>query len=313
MKINVIIPVYNEASALQSHFAKISHCLKDLKEDLNFVLIDDGSKDNTWQVIEALTRAYDNVEGLKFARNYGKEAALMAGIRHKKADRYITMDSDLQHPPKHIMPMLELMDKTGANVVEGVKNSRGNESLKYKVIAKSFYKMLEKISNLDMDGSSDFKVMDAKVVDSLSGLNETRLFFRGLVDWVGFNSVKYEFDVEDRDQGESSFSSFRLMKLAMDAVFSYTSKPLYMTLVVSALFLLLGSILGIQTLYNYFTGIAVSGFSTVILLILITSALILFSIGIIGVYIARIYDEVKRRPQYILSETSHREGEKGAL
>lgn len=302
MRINVIIPVYNEESALAFNFDKIYSELKQLREDVHYILVDDGSVDSTWAVVENISKNHVNVEGIKFARNYGKEAALMAGISQSKADRYITMDSDLQHPPKHIGPMMALMDESKANIIEGVKNDRGVESFKYKVFAKSFYKLLHKMSNLDMDGSSDFKIMDSKVIDSITKMQETNIFFRGLVHWVGFKSEKYYFDVEDRLEGESSFSTFRLMRLAMDAVFSYTSKPLYITLIISLIFVVLGSILGIQTLINFMIGNAVSGFSTVIILILISSGLILFSLGIIGVYIARIYDEVKGRPQYILSE-----------
>ena len=298
----IIIPVYNEGKAIKKNFTEIYHIVQEDKIPCRFLLIDDGSKDNTWQEICALAESFEGVEALRFARNFGKEVALCAGIDYMEADRYLIMDSDLQHPPRFIKPMLELMDREQADIVNGIKKSRGRESLLYKAAAKSFYNLLKNSAGLDMQSSSDFKLMSRKVVDNLRRFTERNIFFRGLVDWVGFKNVAFYFEVDERANGTSRFSALGLFKLAFNAILSYTSKPLFLTVFAGLIFLIFAVILGIQTLYNYFSGRAVSGFSTVILLLLFIGSFIMLSIGIIGAYISRIFDEVKGRPRYIVSE-----------
>lgn len=298
----LIIPVFNEGDALRHNFLEIKRILNEDDLSCQFHFIDDGSKDHTWQVIESLAREFNDVSGIRFARNFGKEIALRAGIETVDADLYLTMDSDLQHPPQYIKEMLQVMADTGADIVDGVKASRGKESFKQKFLAKSFYKSLKWITGLEMDNSSDFKLMNRQVIDSLRSFHERNIFFRGIVSWVGFKSVKFEFDVADRMEGTSHFSFGRLIFLAMSAIVSYTSKPLYLTLFAGGLFFIFACVMGIQTLFNFFFGNAISGFSTVILLILITGSMIMLSLGIIGLYISRIYEEIKRRPRYLIDK-----------
>lgn len=302
MDIVIIIPVFNEENALFENFNIIDRSLK--KDDLlvNYMLIDDGSSDMTWEVIKKIKSAFPNVDGIRLSRNFGKEAAIIAGIQNTSADYYVVMDSDLQHPPQHIKPMLNTLIGRDANIIEGVKANRGKESLAYKITAKAFYKLLYRLTKMDLDGSSDFKIFDNQVADTIRMFNERNIFFRGIVDYVGFYKIEYPFVVENRIVGESSFSTLKLFKLALNAIISHTSRPLYLTIISGGIFLVLAIVLGIQTLFNYFRGNAVSGFSTVILLILIVGSMLMLSIGIIGVYIARIYDEVKARPQFIVSE-----------
>lgn len=300
-RLALIIPVFNEGSALRNNYMTIQRVLEHDNIQASFLFIDDGSNDDTWQVLCSLASDFPRITALRFARNFGKEIALSAGIDSIEADLYLTMDSDLQHPPRHIKEMLKLMDIHQANIIEGVKVSRGKESLKYKLVAKSFYRLMKLITGLEMDNSSDFKLMDRQVVDSLRSFHERNLFFRGLVGWVGFKTIPFPFQVDERKDGSSHFSTRKLMLLALNAILSYTSKPLYITLFSGILFLFFALILGVQTLYNYFSGIAVDGFSTVILLLLITGSMIMISLGIIGVYISRIYEEIKGRPRYIIS------------
>ena len=173
-------------------------------------------------------------------------------------------------------------------------------------MAKIFYKILQRMTGLTLDNSSDFKLIDAQVADSIRQFKENDVFFRGIIDWVGFESTTYDFEVEERISGSSSFSTFKLIKLAFNSIISYTSKPLYLTIVGGILFLFMSIILGIQTLVNYFSGHALNGFSTVILLLLFTGSMIMLSLGIIGIYISRIYDEIKKRPRYIISKKIER-------
>lgn len=305
-KLVIIIPVFNEGDALRSNFLEIKRILDGDEIFCDYHFVDDGSKDHTWQVIESLSKEFDQVSGIKFARNFGKEIALRAGIETIDADLYLTMDSDLQHPPRYVKDMLKLMEDSDADIIDGVKASRGNETLGHKFFAKSFYKTLRWITGLEMDNSSDFKLMNRQVIDSLRSFHERNVFFRGIVSWVGFKTVKFEFDVDERQEGTSHFSFGRLLFLAMSAIVSYTSKPLYLTLFAGALFLCFAIVMGIQTLFNFFFGNAISGFSTVILLILITGSMIMLSLGIIGLYVSRIYEEIKRRPRYLIEKRAER-------
>ena len=186
MKLAVVIPVYNEEKALIPHIKTIYEILVNDGIEPAFMLVDDGSKDRTWQKILELQNEIPDLHAVRFARNFGKEMALCAGIDAIDADRYLIMDSDLQHPPRYIKAMMEIMDENGADIVEGVKESRGKESLKYKLLAKSFYHILKWATALDLDNSSDFKLMDRKVIDYLRTFTEKNVFFRGLVDFVGF-------------------------------------------------------------------------------------------------------------------------------
>lgn len=302
----VIIPAYNESKAIYDNFIAIHQILMTDGIQADYLIIDDGSKDDTWLYIEKLKAEYAQVSALRFARNFGKELALMAGVENIDADYYCFMDSDLQHPPQYIKTMLEALQSEQVNIVEGIKASRGQESALYHWLAGSFYGTLKWITKLEMNNSSDFKVMDRQVIDTIRRFHEHKIFFRGIVDWVGFKRTTVYFDVAERVHGKSKFSPAKLMMLALNAIVSYTSKPLYVTVFMGGVFLVFAVLLGIQTLFNYIAGTAVSGFSTVILLLLTIGAMLMLSIGIIGVYIARIYDEIKGRPRYIVAEKTIR-------
>lgn len=306
----VIIPVYNEGEFIYKNFIKIKRIIDSSNIICNFLLIDDGSVDDTWTNLQAIRNTFNNVEIIRFSRNFGKEVAICSGLENFNAQKYVIMDSDLQHPPKYIKDMLELMDKENADIVEGVKINRGKESLFYKIFAKGFYRFLKMNTGLNLNNSSDFKIINNKVVNSLRQINEKSLFFRGLVDWVGFKKVEFPFEVENREEGTSRFSIKQLYKLAITAILSHTSKPLYLTILGSIIFFIFAVVLGIQTFFNYFSGNAISGFTTIILLILFLGSLLMLSLGIIGIYISRIYDEVKGRPRYIISEKELKRNEK---
>ncbi len=301
-KIGVIIPVYNEAIGLFDNFSVIDKALKASAITAHYLFVDDGSKDNTWKVINKIKASFQNVAAIRFAKNFGKEMALSAGVDTLDADIYITMDSDLQHPPEEVVNMLDIMQSQSADIVSGVKASRGQETLRHRLIAKSYYRLLGGLTHLDMQNSSDFKVFNRRVAEALRSFQERHLFFRGIVDWVGFEHVIYSFDVAQRQSGSSRFSTFKLMKLAINAIVSYTSKPLYIVVLSGFIFALFAMILAVQTIYNYFSGHALDGFSTVILILLISGAMIMMSLGVIGLYISRIYEELKARPRYIIRD-----------
>ncbi len=300
--VSVVIPVYNEGESIFENVNTIKKVMDTTLYEYEFVLIDDGSHDNTWSEINRLMDIIPNLRALRFSRNFGKEAALFAGLENVKSDACIIMDSDLQHPPEIIPKMFKLWSDDGFDVVEGVKSSRGHEGFLSKVSANSFYKLLHVLSGIDIDKASDFKLLDKKVVNALLNMNERNTFFRGMSAWTGFNRASVPFAVKERTNGSSKWSALKLFKLAMNAITSFSSLPLYIVTFLGVLFLAGSFILGIQTLYMKFKGIAVSGFTTVILLLLIIGSTLMISLGIIGTYVAKIYEEVKQRPRYIVAE-----------
>ena len=300
--LGIVIPAFNEEKTLYQHMKTLAQVLDGDRIPFRVMLVDDGSRDATWEIISRLTEEDARFSAIRFSRNFGKEVALCAGLREVPGDVVLIMDSDLQHPPRYIKDMLALMERSGADIVDGVKAARGRENPLYKFCARAFYGLFRKNTGIDLHNSSDFKLLRRPVVNAINALDESRVFFRGLVNWVGFRHETFSFEVDERVGDTSRFSLSRLARLSLDATLSYTSRPLYFTTVAGGLFLLFALLLGIQTLVNYFSGRAVDGFTTVILLLLVIGAILCVSLSILGAYIARIYDEVKHRPQYIVSE-----------
>lgn len=279
----------------------IGGILKKEKIDYEIVFVDDGSKDATWMEIENAGKEDEHVNGVHFSRNFGKESAMMAGLENAGGDCVVVMDCDLQHPPETIVEMYRLWQQ-GYEVVEGVKRTRGKESVLHKMSAGLFYKMISKAVKIDMSHASDFKLLDRRAVEALLEMPERNAFFRALSSWIGFKTVSVEFDVHEREVGESKWSTKSLIRYAISNIVSFSSAPMMLVGFTGILGFLFAVILGIQTLVNYFSGNAVEGFTTVILLILIMGSFILMGMGVIGYYIAKIYEEVKCRPRYIISK-----------
>lgn len=296
--ISVVIPVLNEELGLKANINKIA---ESIPIDYEIIIVDDGSKDKTWNIIKELSVENNNIIGIRFSRNFGKELALMAGVNKSNGDAVITMDSDLQHPPEYIKTLIDKWHE-GYKIVELQRKKRGKESFIYRICAKSFYKALKKLSGLDMDNSSDYKLLDRSVVNAIKEFKEGQLFFRGIVDWVGFEKCTLYMEFKEREVGKTKFKVKSLMKLAINAITSFSSSLLYITAFLGIIFFAIALILGIQTLINKLIGVALEGFTTIILLQLLIGSLIMFCMAIIGLYIGKIYEEVKRRPQYIISE-----------
>ena len=267
------------------------------------LLVDDGSKDGTWKAIAAGAASHPGkVRGLKLSRNFGKEAAICAGLDAADADAVILMDGDLQHPPECIPEMLRLWREGGYDIVEGVKVSRGKESLGSRLNATVFYGLFHKVSGYKLANASDFKLLDRKVVLKWREFTEHSTFFRGLSAWLGFNRVTFPFEVAARETGESRWSIRKLIGLSVNAITSFSAMPLQLITSIGVVFMLGALVLLIQTLVNFFTGHAANGFTTIIVVELVIGACIMISLGLIGTYIARIFEEVKNRPRYIVSE-----------
>ena len=298
--LSVILPSFNEEENIPKTAAVLSELLDREQIDYELLFVDDGSRDNTWAEIRRAHEADERVHGIRFSRNFGKEAAISAGLAAVRGECAAVMDCDLQHPPEALVEMYRLWQQ-GYEVVEGVKKSRGNESAFHHSAASIFYKVMSAAIGFDMSRASDFKLLDRKAINTLLEMPEYRPFFRAVSSWIGYKSIQFEFDVQDRMAGESKWSTRSLIRYAIDNIAGFTAAPMQIVTWAGVAVLVFSIVLGIQTLIRYFTHHAVEGFSTVIILILFIGSIVMISLGIIGYYVARIFEEVKRRPKYIVS------------
>ncbi|WP_300846536.1 glycosyltransferase family 2 protein [uncultured Acetatifactor sp.] len=309
MLLSIVLPAYNEEQNIPNTVKVLTGMLTENAIDYELVFVSDGSRDATFAQIQKAAEENPKVRGAEFSRNFGKEAAIFAGLSLAAGDAVVVMDCDLQHPPEVVLEMWKLW-RGGAEVVEGIKESRGRESLAHKLSAGLFYKVMSRLIRMDMNASSDFKLLDRKVVDVLLGLPERNTFFRALSFWAGFRREYVSYQVQERQFGESKWSTLSLMKYAVTNATSFSTLPLQLVTVMGMASILFSVVLFIQTFVKYLSGTAVEGFTTVILLILVIGGFLMLSLGIIGHYIARIYEEVKGRPKYIIRRTTDvREGE----
>ena len=299
--LSIIIPSYNEESMLPKTATTIHKILKDTDIPHELLFIDDGSKDGTWEKIQEISNTLPIVCGLHFSRNFGKESAIYAGLSYAKGSCCVVMDCDLQHPPEKIIEMYHLWEK-GYEIVEAVKSDRGKESFFHSFCAKWFYCIISSVAHIDMRYSSDFKLLDRKVVTALLEMKEKNSFFRALSYWVGFKSTQVHFEVQERMEGISKWSTWSLIKYAVSNVASFSAAPMQSVTILGMVTFITSIIIGIVALSQKFMGKALEGFTTVIILLLFTSSLIMMSLGIIGYYIAKIYEEIKGRPKFIISD-----------
>jgi dolichol-phosphate mannosyltransferase len=301
--ISVVIPFYAEGATLAEFLSSVTAALDKSGWSYELVLIDDGSPDNTWTTIMGAAARYPAIRALRLSRNFGKELALCAGLERARGDAVIVMDGDGQHPPSLLPDVLHLWRTTGADIVEAVKTKRGPESLSGKLSALLFYIILNKLSGFDLKGASDFKLMNRKAVNAWLEMHERNVFFRGMTVWMGFTTVRLPFAVAPRSAGKSSWSYLKRLRLAVTGLTAFSSFPLQLVTLAGAVFFVFAVLLGAQTLYLKLAGRAVSGFATVILLELIIGSALMISLGIVGEYLARIYEEVKGRPRYVVTES----------
>lgn len=301
--LSVVIPAYNEGDNIFYIISALKDVLEAEKIDYEIVFVDDGSNDFTFANIKEQSLTAENIRGYRLSRNFGKEAAMWAGLSKIKGDSCVVMDCDLQHPPETIVKMYRLWEE-GFEVVEGIKIKRGRESILYKLFSGIFYRLISSLSGFDMQSSSDFKLLDKRVVTELLKLKERNAFFRGLSFWVGFRAAKIEYQVGERKYSKSKWNTFGLFKYGFSNIIGFSTAPLQLVTVVGIFLTAASVILGIQTVVRFIMGDSLEGFTTVILLLLLIGGGLMLSLGIIGLYIAKIYDEVKNRPRFIISEAT---------
>ncbi len=298
--ISAVIPAYNESQGLKEAITKIAEILEACEKNWEIVIVDDGSSDQTYQQICQLSNNEPRIKGLALSRNFGKEAAMLAGLEQAKGEAVIILDSDLQHPPSLIPEMIEKWH-SGAQIVHAVKRSRKDDSAGKKAAAFCINQLISSLGGININNSSDFKLLDREIVDIIvHRLPERERFFRGLTSWLGFAEEYIYFDVATRQGDESKWSFWSLLELAITALTSFTSLPLRIVTFLGFATLILGFFVAGDTILSLIKGQAVSGFATIIISLLLIGSFIMISLGIIGEYIAKIYEEVKARPHYLV-------------
>jgi|SRR5215475_126134 len=300
--ISVVVPVYNEAEILTEAVGEILGALDRLPEGFELILIDDGSGDHTWHLIGRLAEADTRVRGVRLSRHFGKEQAICAGLDRARGPAVVVMDCDLQHPPYLIEEMVRVWRDKRVGIVEGVTQGHGRQPWLKGLGRRLFYAVMKHLSGYDLRGTSDFKLLDRRVVEALKSMAERQPFFRGMVAWVGFEKATVPFQVGERRVGSTKWPMTELAKYGMSNVFVFSALPLRIVNYIALVFVGFAVLLSALALYRYVAGEAFVGFTTVIILLLIIGSAILLGLGIIGEYVAKIHEEVKQRPRYLVAD-----------
>ena len=300
--LSIVVPAYREGAHLAGSLRHIAEIVGQTGHPYEIVVIDDGSTDDTWKVISEASAAEPRIVGIRLSRNFGKESALAAGLTYSRGRAVIVMDADLQHPPELIPEMVRLWREDTAEVIEAQKLHLSHEPLPTRVRRRIFNGLVRRMSGFDLKEASDFKLLDEKVVRAWNQMGERSLFFRGMVPWLGFRVVRIPFEVATGARDDSNWSWRELVNLALVGLTAFSAVPLRLAAIMGGLFLMFAIGASIYTLIYRLLGNAQPGFTTVILLQMFTSSLILLCLGVIGEYIARIYDEVKARPRFVVTE-----------
>lgn len=302
-KKTIIVPIYNSAAFMSNLLEAIDKQKNISNWDLELVLVDDGSRDGSFAKIEELTKAYPYIKGIKLSRNFGHQIAVKTGLAHCTGDYIAIIDDDLQDPPSLLPYFFNFLDE-GYDVAYGVRKKR-KESFIKKLSYNSFYRILKGMSNTDIPlDSGDFCVMTRRVANNMLKLQEKNPFLRGIRAWVGFKQIGVEYERHARIEGESGYTLKKLMKIALDGIFSFSSVPIRVITLLGVLGLLFAVVYSILIIYESLAhGLPVKGFATLAILISFFSSLILICLGIIGEYIVRIYDEVRDRPYVVIEKT----------
>ena len=299
--VTILMPVYNEGASIRQTLSQVEQVLGEADIPHSYLLVDDGSTDDTWQQLLLARQELPGLRLVRLSRNFGKEAALCAGLERAGGDAVIVMDADLQHPPRYLPRMVELWQQ-GYEIVDGVKAHRGREPFFRRWGAALYYRLFGRLTGLSQQPLSDFKLLSRRALEAWKQLPERDTYFRGMSAWLGFARCQMPFEVEPRRQGRTKWRFSALLRLFVDSIIAYTAAPLLLVGVMGLVMLAAAAVLTAQTLWMYFSHQAQTGFSTVILLQLFIGSGLMLALSVIGLYIGKIYEEVKGRPRYLVQE-----------
>jgi dolichol-phosphate mannosyltransferase len=303
--ISVVVPVLNEQGNIPTLIRALQSHVGPMVPSLEIILVDDGSTDDTWAVICAEAAAHAGVKGVRLSRNFGHQAALLAGVRHARGPLVVTMDGDMQHPPELIPEMGKRMQETGCDVVNTIRTNGADYGYFKRNSSKGYYRLLNALSDTHVpQGSADFRLMNHKATRAFLAFTEQGRFSRGLVSWMGFKQEFVSYDAPERKQGQTKFVRKRMLHLAIDGLISFTDRPLRLAFIAAFFCLLVGVTFGVYAVVQYFNDSTVPGWTSMVLLVLFTSGVNMLLLGIVGEYVARVLREVKARPLYFVTEST---------
>ena len=299
--ISIVIPVFNEEDCIEQLYLQLVSVLSGIEMDYEIIFVDDGSTDDSVNLIKALNQSNHNVKLVQFSKNFGHQIALTAGLDYARGQVVVVMDADLQHPPE-VIPEMLLKWREGFDIVNTVRQDTEDASLLKTMTASCFYILFNKLAHINMpSNSADFRLMDRKVVNSFKQIRERTRFMRGLTSWIGFNTTGIEYIAKPRAAGETKYSIKKMIKFAIEGITSFSTLPLYFSIYLGFLFSGLGFFYSSYVIYiRIFTQLAIPGWSSIIMLTTIIGGIQLITLGMIGVYIGKIFDEVKQRPLYLV-------------
>lgn len=301
--LSVVVPCFNEEDNLRELWRRVTDvCTETCDRDYEIVLVDDGSKDKTWELIHELTEEDDNVLGVRLSRNHGHQLALSAGLENCSGKRILIIDADLQDPPELLPKMMEMMD-SGIDVVYGQRADRAGETYFKRTSAKIFYRLLDSLVDIKIPlDTGDFRLMSRRVLEGLIAMPEQHRFVRGMVSWLGFRQEPLVYDRQERFAGETKYPLSKMARFAIDAITSFSVKPLRIASAFGVLFGVLGLAGLVYSMTSWLRGDVVPGWTSVIVTVLILGSVQLFVIGVFGEYLGRLFIESKNRPMFIIDE-----------
>ena len=309
LKLAIVSPCYNEEEVLDTSVKRLNDLFADLKgkekisQDSFVLFVNDGSKDKTWEIISRLHEQDDHIKGLDLSHNVGHQNAIMAGMMQAKdlSDAVITIDADLQDDLQCIEQMVDAYNE-GYDIVYGVKVSRKGDPAIKRMTAVAFYKLQEKMGVESVFNHADFRFLSRRVLEALSTYSERNLYLRGLIPLIGYNATTVDDTISERSAGKSKYTLSKMLNLALDGITSFSVKPIYFIMYAGVVFLFISLLIGCYVLYSLITGSAVHGWASLMLSIWLVGGIMMLSIGAVGIYIGKIYTEVKHRPLYHIKE-----------
>lgn len=303
-EVSIVVPIYNEQESISALVKAIKKAFIDLPYNHKIIFVDDGSTDATLSIIKTMPDYDNTILYISFSRNFGHQAALKAGIDFATGDCVISMDGDLQHPPKLIPEMLKKWEE-GFDVVYTIRKEDKSLSYIKRKSSNIFYRILSHLSDVEIEkGSADFRLMNKRVVEVVKDLGHHELFLRGIIKWIGFKQFAIEYEPVERAEGTTKYTYRKMIRLALEGITSFSIKPLYMATYLGIIFSLVSLLYLPYALYSYFFGKVISGWTSVIVTISFFGGLQLMILGIIGIYLGKLFMQSKNRPSYLIKESN---------
>lgn len=312
-KISIVVPCYNEEAVLPDFYKEITRVLSEEMNcaDYEVVFVDDGSKDKTHEMIEKMSQEDTHIEFVSFSRNFGKESAMYAGLKYADGDYTVIMDADLQHPPQYISAMYNQMETGKYDMIATRRKKRGNESKFRSICSETFYRFMNRISGIDMGNNAmDYRMLNRRAKEAIVNMTEYNRFSKGIFEWIGFRTYWLEIEINDRVAGESKWSFKKLLEYSIEGCVAFSTMPLHVSSLFGIIFCAIAFVMIIvMVIQALIFGITGTGFATIICIILLIGGIQLFCIGILGQYLAKDYLENKKRPIFLVQDTSKEEVE----